>query len=196
MSRAYNLKFEISLIKRQLNELSFALAFGRPQSELEADRIDERLEQIGEHLRIMMRNLRNSAHLLELQRQSVRKNVPRNERWSAAESVNQKMKNVSDAQQEAKQLADDVNELLRKNGLLNPPELAKEMLENVDEIFEREMGFHTSELQQIAHGPVVTGPHASLAEDPTVAVMKLGIFAYLGIKWLKKKWSQSPKPSK
>ena len=185
------LKIRLMQIRQEL-AVSPVMMFGRSTQESEEKKQSARLEALSEQIRLIIRDLKSSANLIQLQQQTLRQNVPRDSRFPAAMSLKQKGEDVGAAQKEAADLMNVVMELLKKNGLGNPMQVAKdlsELLEKFEKSFGHEAGVKIAEIQQITKGPAYTQGHGpdSVAMEPHQFVPLLAV-TYLGLKWLVRKW--------
>jgi len=187
----------ISALRNRLSQIRQELIvfpvmmFGRSTDESEVKKQTGRLESLSGDVRVIIRDLKSSTNLIQVQQEALRRNVPRENRWSTAMSLEQKGENISAAQREAAEVLDLVMELLRKNGLENPMQIAKEfsdLLENLEKTFGHEAGVKIAEIQHITGQPAYLQGHGMdpVAMEPHQIVPMLAVI-YLGLKWLARK---------
>jgi hypothetical protein len=185
------IRANIAQMKQQLLN-SPVLVTGRPDSAAKAEKEAARLEQFGESLRTIIRDLNSSESLIRL-RESELKTIPRDRRWSAEQSLKQLGENVRAVKQEAEALAELVRDLLDRNGLLNPIQKTKAI---IDLLREFEKGSDMQAILQHATSRATIGPPQAGSISLTGIVPALA-FVYLALKILARKFrsqsnSQSP----
>jgi hypothetical protein len=187
------IRANIAVMKQQLLN-SPVFVTGRPDSAAKAEKEATRLEQFSESLRITIRDLNSSESLIRL-RESELKTIPRDRRWSAEQSLKQLGENVRAVKQEAEALAELVRDLLDRNGLLNPIQKTKAIVDLLKE-FERGSGSDAQAILQHVSSRATIGP------PPAGAISLAGIapalaFVYIALKILARRLrtqanSQSP----
>ncbi|WP_321478120.1 hypothetical protein [uncultured Paludibaculum sp.] len=191
---------DLAAISAQLDRLhqeliaSRVFVAGRPDSGAKAAEESSRLERVAENLRIIVRDLNSSESMLRV-RESQLRSTPPHQRYSTEQSLRQLTENVQAVRSKAQKLADLVRELLDRNGLLNPIQKAKGILDlasDLDKVVGQEAQAQVAQLlhasrQTILSTPSVGGPIPSVS-----GVVGLVAFAYLGIKLLQKKSGSKP----
>jgi len=177
-------------IWNQLSQSPVVLT-GRPQEAKQAEQEALRLEKMSEELRLITRDLKSSASLIELQKGALPRNLPRDQRWQAAQSLARRGENVQAALEKAEGLARWLHDLLKRNGIVSPMQMGKELtdlLENFEKTAENIAAAHEG-IQQVTAGPAYLPAHSSPAGGvPAVhTLVPLVTFAYLATKWLAKK---------
>lgn len=157
---------------------------------LERERIEERaaqLERISEELRLVLRDLKSSESRIQVQRSALRTAVPREKRWSAAQSLAQREDNIRSVRDEAERLADRVRKLLEQNGFISPMDAAKKITELMEQI--EKLTGHIGSAQPIALQRAASGPaYLPASGTPAGTVTELHsfvplvTFAYLGVR--------------
>ena len=159
---------------------------GRPDSDDKAQQEAARLEKFAESLRLIVRDLNSSESLIRL-RESELRTLPRDRRWSAEQSLKQLGENLRAVKQEAEALARLVRDLLDRNGLLNPAQKAKAVMDLINELEKtagHELQAQIAQMQHPAIGPPSPGSISVAGIVPSIA------FAYLAIKLLARKLSR------
>lgn len=113
---------------RQRIQASPVFVAGRPDSADKATEEANRLELIANTIQIIVRDLNSNEHLLRA-RESQLRSVPHQHRYSAEQSLKQLAENVRALRNGAQALAELVRELLDRNGLLNPIQKAKDIID-------------------------------------------------------------------
>jgi hypothetical protein len=190
MATTSALKLRLVQIRQEL-AVSPVMMFGRSAQEGEDAKQGARLEQLGDHIRLIIRELKSSSNLLQLRQQALWQNVPKDKRWSASMSLKQQNADIGAVMKEAAGLLNVVMELLRKNGLGNPMQVAKDLsdlLENFEKVFGHEAGVKIAEIQHITQGPSYVPGHGAdpITMEPHQFVPLLAVI-YLGLKWLARK---------
>lgn len=191
MATTSALRIRLVQIRQEL-AVSPVMMFGRSNDDSEQEKQAARLDKLSDNLRVIIRDLKSSANLIQLQQQALWQNVPKQNRWSASASLKQQSEDIGGVLREAEGLLKVVFDLLRKNGLGNPMQVAhdlSDLMENFEKVFGHEAGVQIAEIQQISKGPSYVPGHGAepLAMEPHQLVPLLAV-AYLGMKWLVKKW--------
>jgi hypothetical protein len=183
-------------MRRQLMAFRTALiqmpvfSSGRPDSDEKADRQTAQLENIGLQLQLILRDLINSENLARVQHGNLRK-VPLDQRWSATQSVEQRIREVAEAVAEAQNLADQVKDLLQRNGIITPIQAAKKTMDLIEDL-EKHLPGHTQAVtSQPTNMPIYT---SSETGPPQVeSLVPLVTLICLGIRYLKQRYSSKAK---
>jgi len=185
MANLIAMRRQLSIIHSALVQLP-VFSSGRPDSDESANKQAAQLDNIGQQLQLILRDLKSSDHLARLQFENLRK-VPLDQRWSAARSAEQKTRDVADAASEAQRLVDLVKDLLRRNGLLSPMQAAKKTMDLIEDL-EKHLPSHTNTgTLQPTSSPVYTAPSAGpLQMESLVPLITL---TYVAIRCLKEKYS-------
>jgi chemotaxis regulatin CheY-phosphate phosphatase CheZ len=136
---------QLAAIRSTLPQMT-AFTKGRPDSDDDAKKQAAQLDQISQQLQLILRDLKSSDHLTRLLRDNL-KRMPVDQRFSTAQSVEQKARDVAEATSEAQQLADLVKDLLTRNGMLSPIQAAKKTMDLIEDL-EKHLPSHT---QAITH---------------------------------------------
>jgi len=183
------IKMRLAQIRQELAVFPVAL-FGRSNNDAEVERQAARLDQLSGDIRGIIRDLKTRANLVGMQQQGLWSIPNREKRWQAASGLKQQGEDIGAAQKEAADLLDVVLNLLKKNGMENPMQAAKDLgdlLENFEKAFGHEAGVTIAEIQHLTGPAYVQGPAAEhLALEPHQFVPMLALI-YLGLKWLVKK---------
>jgi len=170
---------------------SHAFVAGRPDSDTKAAEEMNRLQQIAGGLEIILRDLKSSESSLRARENQLRK-IPLQQRFSAEQSLKQLTENVQAVRKEAQELADLVRDLLERNGLLNPVQKAKDLIDLAKDL-DKVLGNQTDGgVTQVLYVPKETtlGPFPPATSHLSVSgVAGLIAFVYLGIKVLQKKYA-------
>lgn len=179
------MRAHIAQISQQLL-LSPVFQTGRPDSAEKAEQEAARLERFRESLWLIVRDLNSSESLIRL-RESELRTLPRDRRWSAEQSLKQLGENLRGVKQEAEALAKLVRDLLDRNGLLNPVQKAKAVMDLMNELEKtagHELQAQIAQMQHTTIGPASPGSISAAGIIPSIA------FAYLALKLLARKWSR------
>jgi hypothetical protein len=179
------IRAQLSSIRAQLLQMR-VFAAGRAEEDDKADAEEAQLERVAGQLQLILRDLKTSSHLVQLQLENIRK-VPFDNRWSAKQRADQKSRDIADLYAEAKALAELVKDLLRRNGLISPMQAGKEAIELIKDL-EEHLPIHTRASIEIpTNYPVFTRP---AHESPHVeSLVPLVTLAYLMIKYWKERRS-------
>ena len=190
---------DLSVIRGRLGQIrqeltiSPAFTFGPPDDAAKATGEINRLERLRENLDLIIRDLGSHESALQA-RVSQLKNVPRDQRYTAEQSLKQLELNVQSVQQEAQSLAEFARDLLVRNGLLNPMQKAKDFLELANEL-DKFVGPQAH--SEIAHAlqmakPMTIGmPPAGGSTWSMGGIAGLLAFVYVAIKALQKRMQAS-----
>lgn len=176
-------------IRKQLAQ-SPVFLMGRPLEAEQAEREQRRLEKIDEQLCVIKRELLSSASLIALQKKALPRSLERDQRWQVAQSLAQRGENVRAVFEQAEGLARWLSDLLKKNGIISPMQMAKE-LTDLFENFEKSAENMTAAREAIQHvtaGPAyipVPGPSAGGIPELHPLVPPT-TFAILAIRWFRK----------
>ncbi len=193
MAELSAIRANIAHMKQQL--LNFPVfVTGRPDSAAKAEKEATRLEQVRETLRIIIRDLNGNESQIRL-REAELKTIPRDRRWPAEQSLKQLGENVREVKQEAEALAELVRDLLDRNGLLNPIQKTKAIIDLLKEL-EKGSGSEMQAILQHATSRATIGPPQAGSNSLTGIVPALA-FVYLALSILARKFrtqanSQSP----
>ena len=190
MATLATLRAQLAEIRNQLTQ-SPVFSMGRPPEKEEAEREEQRLKRIDEQLQLIRRELISSASLIELQKRALPHKVSRDQRWQAAQSLAQRSENVRSVLEEAEGLARWLFDLLKKNGMMSPMQMGKELtdlLENFEKSAEN-ISAAREAIQHVTAGPAyIPAPGPSASDVPQLhAVGPLITFAILAIRWWKKR---------
>jgi hypothetical protein len=179
------MRANIARIRQQLL-LSPVFQRGRPDSAEKADQEAAKLERFAENLRLIIRDLGSSEALIRL-RESELPTIPRERRYSAEQSLQQLGENVRAVKEEAEALAQLVKDLLESNGLLNPIQRSKAMMDLMKEL-EKTAGHELqAQIAQMGHTSIGPVPHGSISIAGIIPPLA---FAYLALKLLIRKLSR------
>lgn len=184
---------QLDRVRQELMALPVFVA-GRPDSGVKAAEQERRLGRIAENLQIIVRDLSSNESMLRA-RESQLRSIPPHQRYSAQQSLRQLTENVQAVLSKAQSLAELVQELLDRNGLLNPVQKAKGLLDlarDLDKVVGQEA---RAQVSQVLHAPRQTTLGTTSVGGPTPSisgVAGLVVFAYLGVKLLQKKFGSKP----
>lgn len=170
-------------MRMQLLPTMDAFLVGAPEKESERDRRLNELNAIEDGLRIIVRDIQNEQKLLEV-RQSGIGNLPRDSRFSAAQSINQRQRDLSALRREVEDLAEVVRNLLEKNGFLSPIQKGEKLNTLVENFLKGAENAHELAEMRVPNGPAIMQAHDTGSVSSIVPVI---VFIYLGIKKLKER---------
>lgn len=170
-------------IRQQIWPLMDALYKGAPEEVNERNRRLNELDRVAKRLAIMIRDINSAQHLQDA-RASGLYNIPRDSRYSVAQSIHQQQNDLAALRRQAEDLASVVKDLLDKNGLLSPAQKAmkiNDLVENVTKALENqhalsELGMSNTPTIRALHGP-----------DPSTGLLHIFLFIYLAIEKYKKR---------
>jgi len=140
------------------------------------------LERIGDSLRLIIRDIHNEQNRLQAMQLNLG-NVPRNNRWSANQSLNQHQTNLQNARKQAEDLGEAVRQLMNKNGLLSPVQMSmklKDLVENIEKAADQGQAIH-----QIMSELGVPSITQARAEQPSVSsLIPVIVFIIYGLRRL------------
>ena len=155
----------LQLMRQQLVPLMDALLKGAPEEVQERNLRVAELERIADNLRLIVRDIQSEQNRLQAMQRNLG-NVPRDNRWSANQSLDQQQRNLQNARKQAQDLAEAVRQLMEKNGLLSPIQMSmklQELVENIERTAEQgqaihqimsELGVPSITMPQTEHGSV------------------------------------------
>ena len=123
------------------------------------------MERVSDNLRLIVRDIQSEQNRLQAMQRNLG-NIPRDNRWSANQSLDQQQKNLQNARKQAEDLAEAVRQLMQKNGFLSPIQMSmklQELVENIERTAEQgqaihqimsELGVPSISLPQTEHGSV------------------------------------------
>ncbi len=171
-------------IESKLHEMP-VFATGRPADDDKADEQEAQLGMIEEQLKLISRDLNSSAHLAELLIKNARK-TPLECRWSVRESAGQRSRNVGLLIAQAERLSALVRDLLKKNGLLSPMQVGKDLIELIEEL-QTQLHSHTKTSYEQPSKQVAISKQVDARELHLESIGPLITFAIVGIKYWKKR---------
>jgi hypothetical protein len=134
----------LQLMRQQMVPLMDALLKGAPDEVQERNVRVAELERIADNLRLIVRDIRSEQNRLQEMQRNLG-NIPRDNRWSANQSLDQQQKNLQNAKKQAEDLAEAVRHLMDKNGLLSPIQMGmklQELVENIERTAEQGQAIH------------------------------------------------------
>ena len=134
----------LQLMRQQLPPLMDALLKGAPEEVQERNGRLAELEQINNSLRIIVRDIQNEQNRLQAMQGNLGK-LPRDNRWSANQSLDQQQKNLENLRKQAVDLAEAVRQLMEKNGFLSPIQMSmklQELVENLERTADQGQAIH------------------------------------------------------
>ena len=134
----------------------FTRGTGVPLDDPAHDRELEELDRLSLQLSLLLRELKNASNLLDARRQGLG-NVPREDRYRAAASLQSKQADVSALFSLAREIQGWLEDLLRKSGLLGEGEMAQGIGELIEKLYHQA---HT-------HGEVHNMPDGLSYTSPT-----------------------------
>ena len=181
------MRAQLAIIRQEILRSPVFVA-GRPDSADKAGKEAVRLAKLSETVLIIVRDLKSSESLIRL-REKALWNIPRDRRFSAEQSLKQLGKNIGELRQEAEALAELLRDLLDRNGLLNPIQKTKAILDLLKDL-EKTVGHEAqAQLAQI-HQPVqdTIGPSTPGGPPLTLSgIAPLLVFVFLAIKIVQRK---------
>ncbi len=180
----------LNQMRQQLVPFMDAQIKGAPEEVRERNLRLAELERIGEKLRIIIRDLQNEERLLQAMQGNLGK-IPREKRYQANQSLDQRQRNLQNAIRQATDLAEAVRELMHKNGFLSKAQMGmklKDLIENIEK--SAEQGHTIQQIMSELGMPAVTMPRT---EAPTVSsLMPTLIFVIYGIRRIMGKDKRTP----
>jgi tRNA nucleotidyltransferase/poly(A) polymerase len=171
---------QLQLMRQHLLPFMDALFKGAPEEQQERNIRLAELERIGNSLRLILRDIQNEQNRLDAMQRNLG-NVPRDNRWSANQSLNQQQTNLQNARKQAEDLAEAVRQLMNKNGLLSPLQMSmklKDLLENIEKSVDQGQAVH--QIMSELGVPSITQPHA---EQPAVSsLIPVIVFIIYGLR--------------
>jgi Rad3-related DNA helicase len=134
----------LQLMRQQILPLMDALLKGAPDEPQERNLRVAELERIGDNLRLIVRDIQSEHNRLQAMQRNLG-NIPRDNRWSANQSLDQQQKNLQNARKQAEDLAEAVRQLMQKNGFLSPVQMTmkfQELVENFERSAEQGQAIH------------------------------------------------------
>ena len=134
----------LQLMRQQILPLMDALLKGAPDEPQERNLRVAELERIGENLRLIVRDIQSEQNRLQAMQRNMG-NIPRDNRWSTNQSLDQQQKNLQNARKQAEDLAEAVRQLMKKNGFLSPIQMTmkfQELVENFERSAEQGQAIH------------------------------------------------------
>lgn len=173
---------QLQLMRQRLFPFMDALFKGAPEEPQERNIRLAELERIGNSLRLILRDIQNEQNRLDAMQRNLG-NVPRDNRWSANQSLNQQQTNLQNARKQAEDLAEAVRQLMNKNGLLSPLQMSmklKDLIENMEK-----SGQAVHQIMSELGVPSITQPHA---EQPSISsLIPVIVFVIYGIRRITRK---------
>ncbi len=170
-------------IRQGLTPFLLVYLVGAPEKD-EASRRTIELERIADQLALIIRDLQSSQQLIQA-RQEALYNVPRDSRWSEAQSLNQQDRALGDLIKEAEGLAQSVRDILDRNGLLSPIQKGMRLKDLVENFEKNQAQMHaTSAFLSQPRFPTIHRQTETGVEVGFSSLVPVLIFAYLGIKQL------------
>jgi hypothetical protein len=167
-------------MRQRLGPLMDAFVKGAPEEAEERNLRAAELEQINNNLRIIVRDIRSEQNRLEAAQRSLG-NVPRDNRWSANQSIDQQKKNLQDARKQAEGLAEAIRQLMEKNGFLTPVQMSMKLMDLVENI--EKSADHAQAIHQIMSELGVPLISMQKAEAPSIsALIPVVVFIIYGIR--------------
>lgn len=162
---------------------------GRPDSGDKAAVESQRFGRMAGTVVLIVRELNSAQSLIRMREQGLRK-TPRDHRYALQQSIAQQSENVRLLLDDAQGLADSICDLLERNGVLNPFQQAKGMLDLIKEL-EKNAGKDAQTLVSQVVGAtkqdVISPAHPGGADVSVGGVLNLIVFIYLGLKVMQKR---------
>jgi DNA repair ATPase RecN len=170
----------LQLIRQRLVPLLDVFLKGAPSEVDERDVRLAELERMGDQLKLIVRDIQSEQNRLQMMQRNVG-NVPRDNRWSANQSLDQQQKNLQNAKKQAEDLAEAVRQLMDKNGFLSPIQASmklQDLVENLERTAEQGQAIH--QIMSELGVPSIGQPHV---EQPSVsALIPAVVFIIYGIR--------------
>ena len=146
-------------------------------------------EGLAESLRLIVRDLNSSESALRV-RESQLSNVPKEQRWSAEQSLRQLAENVREVNQEAQALADLIRELLDRNGLLNTMQKAQgiiDLAKDLERTAAHEVQAQIAQTLQAATHATIGPASQGVAPLSVSGIAAVVAFAYVAVKAIQRR---------
>ncbi len=167
-------------MRQQLLPLLDAYFKGGPEEVRERDLRLSELERMANDLKLIVRDIQSEQNRLQMMQRNLG-NVPRENRWSANQSLDQQQKNLQNARKQAEDLAEAIRQLMEKNGFLLPVQATmklQELVENLEKTAEHGQAIH--QIMSELGVPSITQPHV---EHPgPSALIPAVVFILYGIR--------------
>lgn len=144
------------------------------------------LENLKQKLAILVRELKNRTHFLSAQEQALWR-VPRDQRHSRADSIDQQQENTRDLLRAAAEIQERLENMIRTSGLLTPGELAKGIGETITQLYDQSHHVEVTGLLPPVYKPLEAGQFNASPEAATIAVF----VALQALIWLRKRKKDS-----
>ena len=168
------------LMQKQLLPMMDALFKGAPEEAPERNLRLAELERMGDNLKLIVRDIQSEQNRLQMMQRNLG-NIPRDNRWSANQSLDQQQKNLQNARKQAEDLAEAIRQLMNKNGFLSPIQATmklQELVENLERAGEQGQAIH--QIMSELGVPAITQAHV---EQPTVSsLIPAVVFIIYGIR--------------
>ena len=168
MADLYMIATRLQLMQSQLSPFMQAFFKGAPEDVPERNLRLSELERMADNLKLIVRDLQSEQNRVQMMQRNLG-NVPRDNRWSANQSLDQQNKNLQNVKKEAEGLAEAIRQLMDKNGFLSPIQATmkfQELLENLERTADQGQAIHQIIVE--FGGPAITQAHA---EQPAVSSM-------------------------
>ena len=170
----------LRLMRQQLPPMMDALFKGAPEEAQERNLRLAELERMADNLKLIVRDIQSEQNRLQMMQRNLG-NVPRENRWSANQSLDQQQKNLQNGRKQAEDLAEAVRDLMNKNGFLSPIQASmklQELVENLERTAEQGQAMH--QIMSELGVPSISQPHV---EQPSVsALIPAVVFIIYGIR--------------
>jgi hypothetical protein len=161
---------QLNLINLQLiQQPVFSRGAGLPVDDPGYTEETRQLEQIGQRLAILIRELKNRTHFLLAQERGLW-NVPRDQRYSQKNSIDQRREDTGVLLRTAAEVQKRLEDLIRKSGLLSSGEVAKGLGEIITKLYEQSHHVEVTGLSTPEYKPLLPGQLNASPEAATIAV--------------------------
>jgi hypothetical protein len=135
MSSVTTIRAHLDLIRQNLLQHPiFTRGAGVPVDDPAYKEETRRLYELSQKLEILVRELKNRRHLLSAQEQALSK-IPREQRYSPKSLISDQQRSVDELLRTSAQAQKQIEDLIRKSGLLTAGELDKGVGELIGQLF-------------------------------------------------------------
>jgi len=187
MADLSSMRASVQQMRRQLLPMMDALYKGAPEEVHERNRRMNDLEGMQRRLAILLRDINSAQHLADV-RQSGIHNLPRDTRYAASQSIQQRQKDLAALRKEAEDLAIVVRNLLEANGFLSPMQKAMKIHELIENFTKAAENQHAVSELGLPQGPVITNVHETASLTGLTPII---LFVYLAIQKFRNKSTSS-----
>lgn len=129
MSNIMTLKAQIARIRSRISAVP-TFATGRPADDLEAERCERALQQIGDEIGLVLRELKQKANIANMIANSI-SGLPADAKFRAQQSAKDRNKEVDEVFEECKQLQKDIEKLITTNSQMSLLQIGRTAIEQI-----------------------------------------------------------------